>query len=131
MPNLVSLICLGLQISGKTQTAVSEFQIPGQSLIKENCHNSRTCDDIDTKLGLVTKLDKTNKTTSKKFDDDVISKNCDAINIFPIYGQFGAIRKPRRGGGGAFHFVEIFHLVEITTLLHVIVMLEEKIIEND
>ena len=46
------------------------------------------------KLGPVTKLDKRNKTTSKKFNDDFISANCDAIVIFPIYGQFGAIRKP-------------------------------------
>ena len=40
---------------------------------------------------------------------------------------------PIQDGGGvcAFHFAEIFHLVEITSLLHVIVMLEEKIIEND
>ena len=37
----------------------------------------------------------------------------------------------RRGGGGAFHFVEIFHLVEITSLLHVIEMLKKKIIEDD
>ena len=50
------------------------------------------------KLGPVTKLDKRNKTTSKKFDKDVISANCDVIVIFPIYGQFGAIRKPDCGG---------------------------------
>ena len=37
----------------------------GKSLIKENSHNSRTSDDVDVKLGLVTKLDKRNKTTSK------------------------------------------------------------------
>ena len=43
------------------------------------------------KCGRVTKLDKTNKTTSKKFDDDVMSKNCDIIVILPIYDQFGAI----------------------------------------
>ena len=49
------------------------------------------------KLGPVTKLDKRNKTTSKKFDDDFILENCDAIAIFPIYGQFGAIRKPDSG----------------------------------
>ena len=49
------------------------------------------------KLGPVTKLDKRNKTTSKKFDDDVISENCDVIAIFSIYGQFGAIRKPDSG----------------------------------
>ena len=42
---------------------VSDF---GQSLIKENCHNSRTSDDINMKLGPVPKLDKKNKTMSKK-----------------------------------------------------------------
>ena len=46
------------------------------------------------KLWSVTKLDNWNKTTSKKFDDGVISKNCDVIAIFPIYNQFGAVRKP-------------------------------------
>ena len=46
------------------------------------------------KLGPVTKLDKRKKTTSKKLDDDVMTLNCDAIVIFPIFGQFGAIRKP-------------------------------------
>ena len=40
------------------------------------------------KLGPVTKLDKRNKTTSKKIDDDNMSANCDVIFIFPIYGQF-------------------------------------------
>ena len=49
------------------------------------------------KTGPVTKLDKRNKTTSKKFDDEVISENCGVIAIFPIYGQFGAIRKPDSG----------------------------------
>ena len=46
------------------------------------------------KLGPVTKLDRRNKATSKKFDDDVISESCEAIAIFPIYVQFGANRKP-------------------------------------
>ena len=46
------------------------------------------------KLGPVTKLDKRKKTTSKKLDDDVMTLNCYAIVIFPIFGQFGAIRKP-------------------------------------
>ena len=45
------------------------------------------------KLGPVTKLDKINK-TSKKFGNDVMPENCHVIVIFPIYGQFGAIRKP-------------------------------------
>ena len=34
------------------------------------------------KLGPVTKLDTRNKKTSKKFDDDVMSKNCHIIAIF-------------------------------------------------
>ena len=50
------------------------------------------------KLGLVTKLHKRNKITSKKFENDVIPKNCDVIFMFPIYGQFGAIWKPDAGG---------------------------------
>ena len=49
------------------------------------------------KLEPVTKLDKRNKTMSKKFDDDVMSENFDVIAIFPIHGQFGAILKPDSG----------------------------------
>ena len=44
---------------------ISSFQSSGQSLIKVNCHNCRTSDDIDKKLGPVTKLNKRNKTASK------------------------------------------------------------------
>ena len=46
------------------------------------------------KLGPVSKLEKRNKTTSKRVYDDAMSKNCDVIAIFPIYAQFGAIWKP-------------------------------------
>ena len=42
------------------------------------------------RLGPVTKLDKRNKTASKIFDTDVISKNCDVIVIFRVSCQFGA-----------------------------------------
>ena len=49
------------------------------------------------KLGAITKLDKINKVTLKKFDDDAISENCDVTIIFLIYGQFGTIRKPDSG----------------------------------
>ena len=38
----------------------------GQSLIKENCHNSKTSDNIDMELGPVTKLNKKTKRTSKR-----------------------------------------------------------------
>ena len=33
----------------------------------------------------------------KKNNDDVMSENSDVIVFFPIYGQFGAIRKPHFG----------------------------------
>ena len=70
------------------------MRISGQPLIKENCHNSRTSDGIDMKLLPVTKLDRRNKTTSKKLCFDVMSENCDVIVIFWISGQFGAVRWP-------------------------------------
>ena len=46
------------------------------------------------KLGPINKFVKRNKTTSKKFGDDVKSENCDFIVIFTICGQFGAILRP-------------------------------------
>ena len=61
--------------------------------MEENCHNSRTSDDIDMKCGPATKLDKRNKTKSKKIEKDVTLENCDIIVNFLIYGQFGAIQK--------------------------------------
>ena len=76
---------------------MSDIQIFGQFLTKENCHNSRTTNDIDMKLGPVTKVDKKNKTTSKLFDNDVMPANFYVIVNFTIYGQFGAIRKRDSG----------------------------------
>ena len=81
-------------IKQNSDGGISDFWTSGQFLIKENCHNSRISDDIDTKFGPVTKTDKRNKTAPKQFDDDVMSENCDVTVLFPIYGQFGAIRKP-------------------------------------
>ena len=76
---------------------ISNFGISDQSLINKNCHNSRTSNHIDIKLGPVAKLNKRNKTTSQKLHNDVMSINCDVIIIFLTYGQFGAIRKPDSG----------------------------------
>ena len=67
------------------------------SFMKENYHKSRTSDDIDLKLGPVTKIDKRKKTFSKEIDDSAMSENYDVIYFFQIYGQFGAIRKPDSG----------------------------------
>ena len=49
------------------------------------------------KLEPITKLNKRNKTMSKKIDNDVIWANCDAIVSFPIHGQFGAMWMPDTG----------------------------------
>ena len=74
-------ICAKFGISNSRQSpdiaqnldgGTSNFWISGQSLIKENCYNFRTIDGIDLKLGPVPKLDKINKTTSKRLDDDVM-----------------------------------------------------------
>ena len=64
----------------------SDGGICGQSLIKENCHNPRTSDSIDMKLGPVTKLDKGNQGKGKKIDDNAMPANFDVTVIFPIYG---------------------------------------------
>ena len=72
-------------ILDKTQTR--EFPISGilvKSLINKSCYNSRASNDINIKLGPVTKIGKTNATTSKNFDDDVLSADCDVIVIFTI-----------------------------------------------
>ena len=76
---------------------ISDFQISDQSLIKENCHNSRIGEDIDMRLGPVTRLDKRNKTTSKKFDVDIMPENYDVVVILQSFGQFGAIWRPGSG----------------------------------
>ena len=73
-------------ITQNSDGGISVFQISCQSLIKVNYHNSRTSEDIEMKLGTVTKIDKRNKTTAKKIDDDVTV-------IFLIYGLFLGIRK--------------------------------------
>ena len=89
-----------LQSSGIEQNSdggIFDFRISGQSFIKVNCHNSRASDDIGMKLEPVTKLDKRNKTMSKKIDDDVMSENREVINMFSIYSKLEAIRKPDSG----------------------------------
>ena len=93
MPNQVLLNWPCLLILDKTQTRV--FLVSGflvKFLINKNCLNPRTSHDIDMKLEPVSKLDKWITTTSKKIDSHFIAANYDFITIFPIFGQFGAIR---------------------------------------
>ena len=83
---------MSLYIWQNLDGGISDFRISGQSLIKENCHNSRTSDNIDMKLGAVTKVNKRNKKASKKFEDDVMLEKCDVIVIFLIFDHSGAVR---------------------------------------
>ena len=61
---------------------------------RRNCHNSRTSYDTDLKLRPVTKLDKRNKTTSKKLADDVIFRkfwrHYHSFNLQPIWSNLEA-----------------------------------------
>ena len=98
MPNLVFIFPpQSPEIGQNSDGGISDFHISDQSLIKENCRNSRTGDDIDMKLGPVNKLEKRNKTTAKKFEFDVMSENCDVSVMFRIFGHFGAVRRPDYG----------------------------------
>ena len=58
-------------------------------------------------LGPVIKLDKRNKTTSKKSDADFLSKNCDVNVIFWIFSQFGAIRRSDSGHRACKSYVSV------------------------
>ena len=75
---------------------ISNFLTSVQSLVKVNCHNSRTNDDIVVKLVPVAKLNRKNK-TKLKINYDVIARYCDVTVTFPKYDQFGAIQKLQSG----------------------------------
>ena len=51
-------------------------------MVNEKYNCSRTGHDINMKLETVTKLDKRNTSTSKKFDRDIMSANCYVIVFF-------------------------------------------------
>ena len=71
-----------LHILDKTQTVA--FPISGflASSLQKISHNSRTSNDINIKLGSVTKLGKRNTASSKKLDVDVVPTKNDLIVIF-------------------------------------------------
>ena len=75
-------------IGQNSDKRIYDFQISGQFLINENCCNSRTTNDIDMKLGPVSKLGKRNTT---KIDSDVMLAN--VVVKFLTYDKFGAIWK--------------------------------------
>ena len=62
------------------------------------------------KLEPVNKIDKRNKTTSNKLDDDVMSENCGVFVILSIYSRFGASRMPDSGGMVTYIFINSYLL---------------------
>ena len=79
-------------IGQKSDGRISDFQISGQPFIEENCH-SRTSNDIDVKLGPVTKLDKKSTAISKRSDNDIISEFVTSLSFFSFMTnlkQFGS-----------------------------------------
>ena len=67
MSNLVSTTRSSFQILDKTQMGIFPIlKFLVTSFINKNCHNSKTKNDNDMKLGPVMKFDKNNTTTSQK-----------------------------------------------------------------
>ena len=78
-------------IGQNSHGVISDFRDSGQSLVKENCHNSRTSDDIDMNLGPITKLDKRNTTTSKK----LVMTSCQKIvTSLPFFYVTANLKQP-------------------------------------
>ena len=78
MTSFIILLSQSAEIGKNIDGSISYFRISGQSFT----NNSRTNHDIEMKLGPVTKLDKRNTETLKRFDYDVMSANCDVIVFF-------------------------------------------------
>ena len=70
----------------------SDFFISGQSLTNANCHNSGTSNDIDMKLGPVTKLDK-NNVTGRQTSESLTMKSCRQIMTILSFFWFMANTK--------------------------------------
>ena len=69
-------------IGQNSDGGISNFRISCQFLIKENCHNSRTSDGIDMKLGPVTIFNKRNKATSKNVTMTLCRKIATSLSFF-------------------------------------------------
>ena len=82
MAKLVYFTFLSLQVWAKFRRGYIQFPDFCSILINVNCQNSKNSDDIDMKLAPVTKIDKRNKVTLKKFDDDVMSNYIHVRYIF-------------------------------------------------
>ena len=102
-----------LDIGPKSDVGISDFQISGQSLIKESFHNSRTSDDIDMKLEPVTKIDKRNKITSK----NLTVTSCQQVLTSLLFFQFMATMEQSRSRILDAYSVKLTFSLEVTFYL--------------
>ena len=71
-------------IRQNSDKGIFDFWLSGESLLKENWHNSRTSDDVDMKLDPVTKLDKETKSVKKVWgwrNFDMLWRQCQFANL--------------------------------------------------
>ena len=95
---LISDICANFGIAdANSDRGISDFWISSQSLVKENCHNSRTSDGIYMELGPLTKLEEWNKTMPKKLTITPCQQIMMSLSFFQFMSKFGAIQKPHSG----------------------------------
>ena len=98
------------------------FPISGllvKSLINKNCDNTWTSNNINIKLGPVTKIDKRNRSTQK---NDTASSNYDVIDIFTIYvylQQSGSRISDTRSLFLTFSLIAVFYLTNLKTELQI------------
>ena len=88
IPNLSQSSDIGQNSDG----GFSDFLISGQSLTNANCHHSGTSNDIDMKLGPVTKLDK-NNVTARQTSENLTMKSYRQIMTTLSFFRFMANMK--------------------------------------
>ena len=100
-------------IGQNSDGGISDFRISGHSLIKENCYNSRTSDDIDMKLGPVTKIDR----ETKQHQKNLRMTSCWIIVTLFLFFGFLANLEPSGGRIPGTESAEVMFSVTITFYL--------------
>ena len=77
-----------------SERVVSISGFPVKSFINKNCPNSKTSNNIDMKLGPVTKLVKKIQQRQKSLTMTSCWQMMTSLSLFQVYGQFGVIRNP-------------------------------------
>ena len=89
----------------------SDFQIYGHSIVNENCHNFRTSNDTDVKLGPVSKLDKRNTSTSTSTSKKKLTMTSwwQVVTLLPFFWFMANLDQ----SGSCNHFHNILRLFDV------------------